>query len=267
MLASSLCKFQTIEKTQYDTDNLDNSLEIDSLSNLLLVYICKGAASVDTKTRKIDIKKGGLMIINPQTQATVTFQRKTEWIVLTLEGVVIISSHYTTAGQSIFYSSPPNEFIKEYLELMLFEDSQYFQGTSAIQKRLAVSILHRILMEKNVNLKANSPLRNQKEVEKVIDYLLSNYDQKINLDGLSKEFGMSKYYLIKLFRQSTAYTPIEYLIQIRVNEAERLLRETTLTISEVCLQVGFRTQSYFSKVFKKYTGYKPVNYRRKFSGS
>ena len=68
-------------------------------------------------------------------------------------------------------------------------------------------------------------------------------------------------YFSTLFRQSCGSTFKEYLNIVRIEESKRLLANTDYSIIDIAVAVGFDNQSYFSKVFKKYTGLTPKQYR------
>ena len=64
------------------------------------------------------------------------------------------------------------------------------------------------------------------------------------------------------FKQKYGVTVVDYLTELRIEEAKKLLLETDMTVSEVAEEVGFSDTSYFSKVFLKSAGIPPSSYRR-----
>lgn len=77
---------------------------------------------------------------------------------------------------------------------------------------------------------------------------------------------MSPSYLRHLFREQTGKTLTEYITELRISEAKKLLRSTDDSILSIALAVGFNDQSYFSKVFQKSVGTSPSRYRASISG-
>jgi AraC-type DNA-binding domain-containing proteins len=73
---------------------------------------------------------------------------------------------------------------------------------------------------------------------------------------------MSEDYLTHCFRQELGTTPVEYLNRYRVLQARRLLVESDKSITNIALEVGFSSSSYFSRVFRKEVGLSPEAYRR-----
>lgn len=101
----------------------------------------------------------------------------------------------------------------------------------------------------------------QKEMEDILDYIHSNYPNRITIELLTKEFGMNRNSLTKRFTELTGFTPISYLILHRLKVAESLLVNTEIPVHEICERVGFSELSNFMKSFKKKYGQTPSNYR------
>lgn len=98
-------------------------------------------------------------------------------------------------------------------------------------------------------------------VDQCIDYIVRHYREKIYLETLAEGVGLSGNYLSKLFSRETGIKLQDYIVQYRVKRAEELLRATNMEINEIGIYVGFPSQSYFGRVFKRYTGYTPMKYR------
>ena len=94
-------------------------------------------------------------------------------------------------------------------------------------------------------------------LQKVRQYLHEQYAQKLTLDMLSARYNISKYHLQRSFRQYFGQSPGEYLTRLRLTRAKELLRATDLPVSEIATQVGIYDANYFSRLFKKVTGYPP----------
>ncbi|MFD0717549.1 AraC family transcriptional regulator [Paenibacillus sp. GCM10027626] len=101
-----------------------------------------------------------------------------------------------------------------------------------------------------------------KKVTEVARYLNSHYNEQIQLQDLSKQFYVSPYYLSRLFKEVTGFTVIDYLNLARVKEAQRLLRETSLKITDIAAMTGFGNFSHFGKTFKKISRVSAREYRQ-----
>ncbi|PYI56321.1 AraC family transcriptional regulator [Paenibacillus flagellatus] len=101
-------------------------------------------------------------------------------------------------------------------------------------------------------------------VTKAVRLLDERYRDLQNLDELADALGISKYYFIKLFRRTVGKTPIEYLSRKRMEKAVELLRQTDRSLDDIAQQVGYMNVNYFSKVFRKYFGVPPGQFRKKY---
>lgn len=100
-------------------------------------------------------------------------------------------------------------------------------------------------------------------VKKIVSYLNENYACKISLDQIAQNLYLSPVYISKLFKEETGESPINYLIKIRLDKAKELLEDSENgSVKSVANQVGYEDVYHFSKLFKKYYGISPLNYRK-----
>jgi len=100
-----------------------------------------------------------------------------------------------------------------------------------------------------------------KIVSQVADYLAANYTKENSLDEIAGRFYINKYYLSRIFRQVTGVTMREYLHIQRIQRAAELLKNTLDPVTEIAHASGFDTVSYFEKIFRRYCGMSPREYR------
>ena len=89
------------------------------------------------------------------------------------------------------------------------------------------------------------------------------YDLPLDLNEISKQACLSRYHFLRLFRDTFDTTPHQYLIQRRIEKAKELLRVRSLSVTDVCFEVGFESLGSFSSLFRKCVGDAPVNYRKR----
>ncbi|MDR2376670.1 MAG: helix-turn-helix domain-containing protein [Treponema sp.] len=104
-------------------------------------------------------------------------------------------------------------------------------------------------------------VRHAAALRKVERYLQENYHRKITLKEVADMSGLSPPYFSTIFKEEMGENFSSYLNQLRVEAASRLLRETNQSLSEIAGACGFEDQSWFSKIFKSYTGLSPGKYR------
>lgn len=94
-----------------------------------------------------------------------------------------------------------------------------------------------------------------------IEYINDNLENDLTIAELALVVQMSTYHFARLFKQSTGLAPHQYVINCRIERAKMLLAERKLSIIEICDQVGFRSPSHFSALFRKLTKMTPKAYR------
>ncbi|MBR5247368.1 MAG: helix-turn-helix transcriptional regulator [Lachnospiraceae bacterium] len=99
-------------------------------------------------------------------------------------------------------------------------------------------------------------------VKSVLEYIETHYAAPITLEDLAKEAGMNPKYFCRFFRSITHQTPMSYVNMYRIKRASQMLLETTLPIITIGMECGYNDSSNFIKVFRKYKGMTPNQYRR-----
>ena len=101
-------------------------------------------------------------------------------------------------------------------------------------------------------------------MERVVRYIRANYNRELRLEMLAGIFGYNSAYLGKVFHQYTGENFNNYLDEIRITEAKRLLSEEDYKVYEVAEMVGYTNINYFHNKFKKYVGVSPLSYKKSF---
>lgn len=134
-----------------------------------------------------------------------------------------------------------------------------------------LSILNELAQAKKYEYLAsvsNSQPPTDKESERindVINYILSHYKEDIELQTIADVANYSKAAFCRFFKQRTRKTFSEFLNEVRIAQACKLLRNRDLNISQVCYESGYNNVSNFNRQFKKITGTTPKSYLKKFS--
>lgn len=98
-------------------------------------------------------------------------------------------------------------------------------------------------------------------IRKALHYIADNYTQRLTLQHVAEEVGISPNHFSALFHKTVGISFREYISQIRVEESKRLLLYTDYSLADIAAAMGFPDQSNFSKVFKRITGISPGKYR------
>lgn len=110
--------------------------------------------------------------------------------------------------------------------------------------------------------RSGSPSLPGYKLKQITDWMAENLAEEFNLDRLAARAGLSKFYFNRLFKNALGVSPSRYQINLRMDEAKRLLRETKRTVVEIALEVGYANPSHFAQLFRKETGLAPSDYRQ-----
>ncbi len=104
--------------------------------------------------------------------------------------------------------------------------------------------------------------KNKSRMEEAISYIRGNYDKDLNMAVVSNHVSMNYSLFSYAFKQYTGKNFVNYLKEIRMGEARRLLAQTDLRVIEISQQVGYENEKHFMKTFKKECGVSPTEYRK-----
>ena len=96
---------------------------------------------------------------------------------------------------------------------------------------------------------------------KIQEWLQGHYEESIPIEALAEKFKISVRSLNRRFKAAAGITPLQYLQELRINQAKQLLKQSNLTIAEIAFAVGYQDTSHFGSLFRKYSGVAPMEYR------
>ena len=99
------------------------------------------------------------------------------------------------------------------------------------------------------------------KLRRVQEFINANLEEDLSLAEIAAVCDLSQYHFARAFRASTGLTPQQYLMQQRIERAKELLSKDNLPIVEISLQTGFKNQSHFTTLFRKYTKFTPKLWR------
>ena len=124
-------------------------------------------------------------------------------------------------------------------------------------------ILSLALRDSNISTLQSGVISNKQALLTSEQYLHAHYQQPVSLNELAAVANISPIYFHKLFTAYFHKTPNQYLLDLRVEHAKRMLLEENFSLADIALSCGFTSQSYFCNRFKNLTGLTPLQYRRK----
>lgn len=121
-----------------------------------------------------------------------------------------------------------------------------------------------VLLSRHYSQIETTEARSLVAIGKVLEYFENNPDSKIYIEEMAKMANMSKRNFQRIFKCALGITPVNYLIQVRLQKARKLLRETDLQIIDISALTGFTDPNYFIKCFKRAYGTTPHKFKMRF---
>lgn len=130
---------------------------------------------------------------------------------------------------------------------------------AALLTILAVLSEHRLFTptEKNYDKRVE-------DIKTTLTYIKDNYKEKIYISDLALQVNLNEQYFCRFFKKALGRTPMEYVNEYRIKQTRRLLEETDLPVTEVCLECGYNNLGNFLREFRKQTGTTPLQYRKQY---
>ncbi len=141
-------------------------------------------------------------------------------------------------------------------------NKSYEEANKAISYSNESEILHIGKVDNN-SYNQEADKEKSKLFKKVTEYIDSNIQEDLNLESVANNFNLSPYYFSRSFKESMGCNLIDYINIVRIKKAKELLKKNEMSIKEIGYTVGYSDPNYFSKVFKKYEGYSPKEYKFK----
>lgn len=152
------------------------------------------------------------------------------------------------------------ERIVSLLNTMLAEFNRGEAQNENLQCGYLYQLLFAVANATNTYVPHNRP---DERITKIIQYINENYNHITDIEQISEHFFISKFHLCRFFRKNLGIPLVSYVNTIKVREACALMKNGGLSMTQIAMQCGFNSSSYFCKVFKKETGISPSEYRKK----
>lgn len=153
---------------------------------------------------------------------------------------------------------------------LLSADSSAVTDDLTSQLYIKSSLLYILAALSEHNLFTPTEKNLDKRVESIktaLTYMKEHYQEKIYISDLAGEVNLNEQYFCRLFKKALGHSPMEYLNEYRIKQSRRLLEETGLSVTDICLECGFNNLGNFLREFRRHTGTTPLQYRKCFEKS
>jgi AraC family transcriptional regulator of arabinose operon len=238
-----------------------------------LYYLLNGERVYFMNGNVYTVRKGDLMFIHPHVLHSTASSDKLifERILVNFSQAFIEEGdfHLTKILQEInsgLMRIPAEEQgeVERILNAMIYEcqraEIHYSSYVRSLLNELLIR-LHRISLQ----TQAQEPEEQHPMfhlVSEIAQYINANYDKKITLEQVAKEFYISPSYLSRIFKRLTGFHFREYILVVRIREAQKRLVNTTDSVQMIAEQTGFGHIAHFNKTFKRLSGTTPLRYRK-----
>ncbi|MBD2843927.1 DNA-binding response regulator [Paenibacillus sp. IB182496] len=150
-------------------------------------------------------------------------------------------------------------------ELHRFDPDAYFRGLSPAER---VKRLHEYISEAAELLRSLGQARDESILARITGYIRGHYrNPALKIQDIAGEVHFSTAHLGYLFKRETGHNLWDYVTELRIEEAKHLLRTTDQKRYEIAYAVGYESPEHFSRMFKRYVGVSPADYRKERGGS
>lgn len=241
--------------------NFPFTLEMQNLNSYLLLYIKKGKVKLTLDNQLFHLTPNAFLFLNCMTYHKIELiSQELEFEIMYLNGPQISYYHSIfIQNETPFCQCSPNSEIITTLHKLYCYQGESTTTVELIRSSLITSLLTSLVLSKNTDYSQTTFI--PFHVKQMIAILHNRYAEKHTLESLANELNFNKYKLAKDFKKYVHTSPIDYLINRRIEIAKQLLTETNKTINEISELVGFLNTPHFIQIFKKNTGITPLQYR------
>lgn len=238
------------------------------LDEYQLLYITKGKGTFTSKSAGVhQVSEGQMILLFPGEWHTYRPDKSTGWneYWIGFNGKIIddwANNEFFKKENPIFNIGLNEEVISMYKRAIAIAEAQeanYQQALSGIASYLTSMALY---LSRNMDF-SKSDIAKQINIAKVA---IHEDITTITPEKLAELVCMSYSKFRKIFKEYTGFAPSQYIQEVRINMAKEALTNSSKSIKEIALELGYENKDYFFTVFKKVTGMTPVNYRKHTQG-
>lgn len=231
-----------------------------------ILYVASGRAHFHIDGKEQIVTAGHMVIYRPREMQKYEYYGKDQtevyWVHFTGGNVKNLLRKYGIMdNMKVFYVGDGLEYQQIFREMIM-----ELQLCKEDHQEMLEMLFRRILIMVHRHLSTERKTGNHfmiEEVDKAAAYFNEHYNQEINIQEYAISRNMSTSWFIRNFKQYMGETPMQYILAVRISNAENLLESTDYNVTEISNIIGYDNPLYFSRIFKKQRGVSPSEYRKK----
>lgn len=232
----------------------------------LIHYIFKGKGIFCVGNKTYHLQKGQGFLIHPGIITYYQADKDDPWSYSWVgfkgtKAEALLRNANLSMESPIFNHSKVNT-VKECIDNMLFANE--YEKAREIRILGFLYVFLSEIIEENGNEKSIEQSGDRKEqyLRKAIEFMEMNYSRKISINDIARHTGLDRSYLGSIFKQQLDTSPQHYLMNLRMNKACEYMKDENLSIGDISRSVGYEDPLLFSKIFKKFKGQPPREFRK-----
>ena len=230
-----------------------------------LLYVASGKAHFYFGGQEKEVTAGHMVLYQPRQEQKYDYFSKDKpevyWVHFTGGDVKNILRHFAIPmDENVFYSGTASTYAYLFKEMI-----NELQTCKTGYQELLEMYLRQIFLLIQRSREEEKPAVSsylQEEMEHARRYFSEHYNEAISIEDFAQSRGMSVSWFMRNFKQIAKVTPMQYILNIRINNAVTLLETTDYNVAEISAIVGYDNPLYFSRIFKKQRGVSPSDYRK-----
>ena len=232
--------------------------ERDYFPDALLMYIRNGEMEIRYEGEEYTATSGDIVLLNCQKPHYYHAKAGLEFLYIHYNGT---SSHFLTDflienNKSSRFRTENNSTIERELMTLM---ALFLKGTHVHPVRIdywirnIIQLLYRAVIE---------PIEEDSPIDQAVRYIKEHAHEEITLEELAELTGFSTFYFSHRFKHETGYAPRDFVIHVRLEEAQALLKHSNRSVEEIAFDLGYSSLNSFTNIFRKKVGCSPAAYRK-----